>query len=81
MTTEQSVINRLESLEAELKSLKYGKIKPVIEKKPRKPSAYNEFMAKEIEKIKKEKADKNEKYNHKESFSLVAKLWQEQKSK
>ena len=55
---------RIEELEN-----KFGKVKPQKDRKPRKPSEYNDFMKKFFEK------NKDASKSHKELFSEAAKAW------
>jgi hypothetical protein len=66
-----SLEERVKSLENQI--VEFGKKtqKPVKDKKPREPSAYNEFMKKFIEKEKKSNPSKS----HKELFSEGANAW------
>jgi FMN phosphatase YigB (HAD superfamily) len=64
---------RIEKLE----KLENGSQKVVKDKKPRKPSAYNDFMKKYISDEKKKDASKT----HQELFAAGAKAWGLQKEK
>jgi hypothetical protein len=65
---------RLSDLEAKVAA---GGSKPKKERKPRAPSAYNEFMKEYFAKEKK----KNPEKTHKELFAEAAKAWTDKKTK
>lgn len=65
---------RLEALEKQVAEMNTGKSKK--EKVKRAPSAYNEFVRVELEKIKNKMGSS---YNHKEAFKLAAAAWSKQK--
>ncbi len=75
---EDARIAKLEKEVAELKSQlgKEGKCKK--EKKPRCPSAYNEFVKKCLAE---EKSKMGENYNHKQAFKNAAEMWSKNKGK
>jgi hypothetical protein len=60
----ENLESRIEKLEAN-----FGKSKPQKDRKPRKPSEYNEFIKKFFEK------NKDASKSHKELFSEAAKEW------
>ena len=53
------------------KSASKPKAKRTVKKKPRKPSAYNQYMKKELAKLKK----KHPRTNHQARFKKAAKSW------
>lgn len=72
---ENSRLDKLEKEVAELRS-QLGKEKPKKEKKPRAPSAYNEFVSKCLAE---EKSKLGEKYDHKQAFKNAAESWSKNK--
>ena len=70
MTQIEELADRVRALESS-----FGKKKTEKEKKPRKPSEYNTFMAKFIPDYKKD----HPKASHKDAFTAGAKEWGKQK--
>lgn len=86
--TDNTLQNRLEALENEVRELKMGKTKEECdteskkskkekkEKKPREPTKYNKFVSEYINKQKEELGDD---FNHKVAFKGAAVKWKETK--
>ena len=76
VATQESELETLQKRVTELEN-KFGKSKPIKDKKPREPSEYNKFMKSFFETEKKRDPSKS----HKELFSEAAKAWTLQKHK
>jgi hypothetical protein len=72
--------SRLDKLEKEVAELRgqLGKEKSKKEKKPRAPSAYNDFIKKCLAE---EKSKLGENYDHKQAFKRAAESWSKNKGK
>jgi RNA processing factor Prp31 len=64
-------MSTLKDLEKRIEKLENGSSKPTKEKKPRKPSEYNDFVGKFIPKYKKDNPD----VSHKNAFAEAVKAW------
>ena len=80
--TDQALIDRITSLENEVKSLKMGNTgdtkakKEKKEKKPRAQTEYNKFVSAYINE---QKEKLGAEFNHKQAFKSAAEKWGEQK--
>ena len=73
---EETRLEKLEKEVAELRTQLGSKEKSKKEKKPRAPSAYNDFVKKSIAE---EKSKMGEKYDHKKAFKNAAEMWSAKK--
>ncbi len=71
-------LDKLEKEVADLRTKMGSKEKPKKEKKPREPSAYNDFVKKSIAE---EKSKMGENYDHKKAFKNAAEAWSKNKGK
>ena len=75
---EKSRLEKLEKEVAELRTQLCKEMKPKKEKKPRTPSAYNDFVKKCLAE---EKTKLGERYDHKQAFKNAAEAWSKNKGK
>ena len=75
---EDTRLDKLEKEVAELRTRLGSKEQSKKEKKPRAPSAYNDFVKKSIAE---EKSKLGEKYDHKRAFKNAAETWSKNKGK
>ena len=71
-------LDKLEKEVADLRTQLGSKEKSKKEKKPRAPSAYNDFVKKSIAE---EKSKMGDKYSHKQAFKNAAEAWSKNKGK